>query len=168
MDKKNFDVWKRVTLGTCGSADELLNSVANLGFKIGYGKSDPTKVAVRNMTLSQTETRIDLFREPISAFGFCVDTPYDKVWEEVKVSGFKLVPDETVFQIARQHPNTPMDEWSLMAMEPIMLVDYNSSLFAFAMVHGPVNGKVIWADHCTSGGIPCCIRSHQHIVFTRN
>lgn len=113
-----FSIWKTIDIGTgLQNVDDFCQAIADIGGKVFkwakdiMGKSD--------FTVSQELTKLNLVKVSVADLDFPDGATLKKIYERAISIGLKLVPAEAGPQLRLQYTNQPIDEWLLMAMEPI-------------------------------------------------
>ncbi len=141
---REFKTWKKVTLGTHKSAEDISKALTDGGFRIGnYAAQILKKTAI-----AETETEIELVLVTVAELGFNKATRRDAIYDRAKELGLDLVPAEAGPQLRRQYTDQPMDEWMVMAMEPVPDSDGDLSVFSVARFGG---GQWL-STHCGGPG----------------
>jgi hypothetical protein len=122
---REFKTWKTVKIGTHKNVEELSKSLTGSGFRIGDWAAD----ILKKTTLAPAETEIELVLVTVADLGFTKATRRDAIYDRAKELGLDLVPAEVGPQLRLQYTDQPMDEWMVMAMEPIAYSDGNLSVF---------------------------------------
>jgi hypothetical protein len=113
--KPEFKTWKTIKLGTQKSVEDLSKALTNDGFQISDWAAD----SLKKTTLAGAETELELVLVSVGELGFKEGTRRDALYARAQELGLDLVPAEAGPQLRRQYTDQPMNEWMLMAMEPI-------------------------------------------------
>jgi hypothetical protein len=140
---REFATWKTVKLGTHKSVKDLSKALTSNGFRISDWAGD----ILKKTTLASAETEIELVLVTVSGLGFTKATRRDVIYDRARELGLDLVPAEVGPQLRLQYTDQPLNEWMVMAMEPIAYSD--GGLGVFRVVHNH-DGRWLSADY----GIP--------------
>ncbi len=133
-----FQIWKTIKLGTGPlTADEFCKVLAKSGFGISDWARDI--LGKPGFTVAAKEQEIDLVVVSVKELGFPDGARRDQIYERAKEYGLELCPPEVGPQLRLQHKDQPLDEWLLIAMEPIL--DSVGYLKVFEVGHG---GDGLW------------------------
>jgi hypothetical protein len=113
----------------------------------GFRISDWAGDILKKTTLASAETEIELVLVTVSGLGFTKATRRDVIYDRARELGLDLVPAEVGPQLRLQYTDQPLNEWMVMAMEPIAYSD--GGLGVFRVVHNH-DGRWLSADY----GIP--------------
>jgi hypothetical protein len=113
--KKEFPIWKIVSLGTQKSVEDLTKALTSNGFRI----SDWAAQILKKIPLATAETEIELVNVSVSDLGFERGATRAQICARAAEYGLGLVPAEVGPQLRLQYADQPFGEWLLMAMEPI-------------------------------------------------
>ena len=122
---RHFTPWRTLKLGTHRSTESLSKAHTDGGFRIG----DRAAQILKKTALAETETEIELVLVTVAELGFEKATRRDAIYDRAKELGLDLVPAEAGPQLRRQYANQPMNEWMVMAMEPVAASDGNPRVF---------------------------------------
>ena len=110
-----FTTWKTIMLGTHKTVKDLSQALTDGGFRIG----DYAAQILKKTPLAETEMEIELVLVSVADLGFTKATSRDAIYDRAKELGLDLVPAEVGPQLRLAYTNQPMNEWMVMAMEPI-------------------------------------------------
>ena len=113
-----FKTWKTIKLGTgFKTADDFHHAVKAAGNKISDWGNDI--LGQPAFTASTKHTTIDLVVMSNAQLGFEDGATVQETYDRAKTLGLKLCPAEVGPQLRMQYADQPMDEWLLIAMEPV-------------------------------------------------
>ncbi len=140
----NFPTWKTIKLGIHKSADEYCKAIKANGFKIGNWANDI--LGKPAFTVSFDEVEVELVKVTVGELGFKNGATRKEIYERAIELGLKLCPNEVGPALRLQYADQPLDEWLLVAMEPI--ADSDGDLSVFEVVRGS-DGS--WLRGCRGG-----------------
>ncbi len=123
----SFPAWKTIKLGIHKSADEYRKAIKANGFKIGDWANDILGKSA--FTVSSDEIEVELVRMTVAELGFKSGATRKNIYERALELGLKLCPNEVGPALRLQYKDQPMNEWLLIAMEPITDSDGGLSVF---------------------------------------
>lgn len=126
---REFKTWKTITVGTCKTVNELSNALRNNDCRISDWAGD----ILKKITLADAEAKIELVLVSVADLGFTKKTRRDAIYDRAKEFGLDLVPAEAGPQLRLQYTDQPLNEWMLMAMEPI--TDSVGDQYVFSVAH---------------------------------
>lgn len=126
--RPEFPTWKTIKLGTQKSVKDLTKALTDDGFRISDWAGD----ILKKITLADAETEIELVLVSVADLGFSKATRRDAIYDRAKEFGLDLVPTEVGPQLRLQYTDQPLNEWMVMAMEPIMDSDGDQHVFRVA------------------------------------
>jgi hypothetical protein len=126
---REFATWKTVKLGTHKSVKDLSKALTDGGFRIG----DYAAQIFKKTAIAEIETHIELVLVTVAELGFTKATRRDAIYDRAKELGLDLVPAEVGPQLRLQYTDQPLNEWMVMAMEPI--ADSDGRLRVFFVEH---------------------------------
>lgn len=112
---REFATWKTITIGTQKSVKDLTKALTGNGFRISDWAGD----ILKKITLADAETEIELVLASVAELGFTRATRRDAIYDRAKELGLDLVPAEAGPQLRLAYTDQPLNEWMVMAMEPI-------------------------------------------------
>lgn len=112
---REFATWKTITIGTQKSVKDLTKALTGNGFRISDWAGD----ILKKITLAAAETEIELVLVSVADLGFTKATRRDAIYDRAKELGLDLVPAEVGPQLRLAYTDQPLNEWMVMAMEPI-------------------------------------------------
>jgi hypothetical protein len=124
---REFATWKTIKIGTQKSVKDLTKALTGNGFRISDWAGD----ILKKITLADAETEIELVLVSVADLGFTKATRRDAIYDRAKELGLDLVPAEAGPQLRLQYTDQPMNEWMLMAMEPI--TDSDGAPYVFSV-----------------------------------
>lgn len=116
---REFPTWKTIKLDTHKTTKDLSKTLTSNGFRISDWAGD----ILKKTTLASAETEIELVLVTVSDLGFTKATRRDAIYDRAKELGLDLVPAEVGPQLRLQYNDQPLNEWMIMAMEPIASSD---------------------------------------------
>lgn len=128
-----FTVWKTIKLGVHKTPDAYRQSILAQKNKI-YTYADQI---LDKVTVSSTETEIDLAIVTVADLGFKRATRRDVIYKRIVEIGAQLCPNEVGPALQDQYFDQPSGEYNAIAMEP--LADSFGALRIFDVRH--VNGE---------------------------
>lgn len=126
-------VWKTIKLGVHKTPDAYRQSILaqkGKGNRI-YQYADQI---LNKVTVSPTETEIDLAVVTVADLGFKRATRYDAIKKRIIEIGAQLCPNEVGPALRDQYPDQPSGEYNAIAMEP--LTDSGGALDVFSVGRG--------------------------------
>ena len=129
---REFATWKTIKIGTQKSVKDLTKALTVNGFRISEWAGD----ILKKITLANAETEIELVLVSVADLGFTKATRRDAIYDRAKELGLDLVPAEAGPQLRLQYTDQPLNEWMVMAMEPIADSDGNLRVFDVARIGG--------------------------------
>jgi len=126
-----FSIWKTIKLGTgFKTVDDFRKALKANGHRIGdWGNDILGKPA---FTMADKETEIDLVVVSNADLGFKEGAYLKDTYKRALELGLVLCPNEVGPQLRLQYTDQPMNEWLLVAMEPIKVSD--GALLVFYVV----------------------------------
>ncbi len=140
---REFATWKTITIGTQKSVKDLTKALTGNGFRISNWAGD----ILKKITLAAAETELSLVLVSVADLGFTKATRRDAIYDRAKELGLDLVPAEVGPQLRLAYTDQPLNEWMVMAMEPISDSDGGLRVFGVGL---NVDGR--WLD--SYGGSP--------------
>jgi len=137
---REFKTWKTIKLGTQKSVKDLSKALTSNSFRISDWAAD----ILKKTTLAPAETEIELVLVTVADLGFTKATRRDAIYDRAKELGLDLVPAEVGPQLRLQYLDQSMDDWMVMAMEPIAGSDGNLDVFDVARSE---DGQWLGADY---------------------
>jgi len=131
ITKREFVVWKTITLGTHKDAKSLKKQVEKDGFRVSDWAADI--MGKPAFTLATGETSVDLVNVSVGELGFTKATPLRDIYARAIELGLQLCPAEVGPQLRRQYADQPNGEWLRVAMEAI--TDSGGDLDVFSVAH---------------------------------
>lgn len=123
-----FQVWKTIKLGTGPkTSNDFKKALKDAGMCIGDWASDILGKPAFKVT--DTEVEVDLVNMSVAELGFKGSATYKQICDKVIELGLELCPNEVGPQLRLQYTDQPMNEWVVVAMEPI--TDSRGSLSVF-------------------------------------
>jgi hypothetical protein len=109
-------VWKTIQLGTHAN-NKALRQAIDAGFRISDWASD----ILKKTEVATKPTEINLISATVAELGFPNGATREQIYDKATSVGFELCPAEVGPQLRLQYPadEQPMNEWLLVAMEPI-------------------------------------------------
>jgi len=123
--RKDFRIWKTVKLGGFRNTDEVRSALEEARMKIGDYAND----ILGKTPLESEESEVNLVVLSVAELGFPNGAEYGKICEAAKELGLELCPAEVGAQLRLQYADQPIDEWLIIAMEPIADSDGGLGLF---------------------------------------
>ncbi len=121
-----FKTWKTIELGRYRSGQGLLKALKNKFFNIETGDYR----VFDSIIVAKYPTKIELVLVTGTDLGFTEDAPLDAIYDRAKELGLDLVPAEVGPQLRLAYTDQPLNEWMVMAMEPIMVSDGDLDVFS--------------------------------------
>ena len=116
--EQSFAVRKTIKLGTgLKTADDFRKALKQSGCEISNWGNDILGEPM--FIVSKTETEIDLVSVSVAEIGFNDGATRKDIYERAISLGLELCPNEVGPQLRLQYKDQPIDEWLLIAMEPI-------------------------------------------------
>jgi len=112
------------------SCEDLSKVLISNGFRISGWAVD----VLKKVPLADTEAEIELVLATVAKLGFQKATRRGTIYSRARQLGLDLVPAEVGPQLRLAYTDQPMDEWILMAMEPV--ADSEGSLVVFSVDRG--------------------------------
>ncbi len=122
---REFATWKTIKIGTQKSVKDLTKALTGNGFRISDWAGD----ILKKITLAAAETEIELVLVSVADLGFTKATRRDVIYDRAKELGLDLVPAEVGPQLRLAYTDQPLNEWMVMAMEPITGSDGGLGVF---------------------------------------
>ena len=122
---REFTTWKTIKIGTQKFMNDLTNVLMANGFRI----SGEAGYILKKIALASTEREIELVLISVADLGFTKAICRDAIYHRAKELGLDLVPAEVGPQLRLTYIYQPLNEWMLIAMEPI--ADSDGSLRVF-------------------------------------
>lgn len=116
MTDLKIQTWKTVAIGLLGSTETAHQQLNDAGVRI----SDLAMELLARTTFETIETSIELVRISVRELGLEDRATTAEVYAAGHRLGLSLCPAEVALQLLLQKSDLPVDEWSLVAMEPIM------------------------------------------------
>lgn len=134
----NWSIWKTIKLGNgFKNADDFRKAIKDCGMMIGDWADNI--LGKPEFTVATRETEVDLVKVTVAELGFKDGARRDQIYEQAKKFGLELCPSEVGPQLRLQYKDQSMDEWVLIAMEPIRYS--GGGLNVFYVAH---DGNGIW------------------------
>lgn len=124
-----WSLWKTIQLGTHESVAALRQALIDADYKIGDWASD----ILNRITIASKPAKIELVCLTVAELGFPNRATRKQIYEKALSLGFELCPAEVGPQLRLQYTDQPLNEWLLVAMEPIS--DSDGSLRVFYVGH---------------------------------
>ncbi len=137
-----FPTWKTIKLGIHKTADEYRKAIKADGMKIGSWANDI--LGKPAFTVSSDEIEVELVRMTVAELGFKNGATRKDIYNKALELGLKLCPNEVGPALRLQYAGQPMNEWFLIAMEPI--ADSGGSLYVFGVGRSS-DGSWLYGDH---------------------
>ena len=116
--KPEFKTWRMIKLGTgLRTADDFRSAHKRADMKIGDYAND--MLGKSAFTASETEQQVELVVASVAELGFKKGARFDQICGRARELGLELCPNEVGPQLRLQYTDQPMNEWLLVAMEPI-------------------------------------------------
>ena len=111
------DIWKTIQVGTHSSIAELRQALVDAGCRI----SDWADSILAKVALATKQTSIDLVIVSVAELGFPNGATLKQIYKAALKKGYLLCPPEVGPQLRLQYAkdDQPLDEWLIIAMEPI-------------------------------------------------
>jgi len=138
-----FPAWKTIKLGTYRSVSDLLNALTAGGFQMSYFAEE----VVQKISLANAGVEIDLVRVTVAELGFEGPARHDAIYDRARESGLDLLPAEAGPQLRLQYTDEPENEWTVVAMEPV--IDSTDTISIFRVVR---HSSGLWLE--TTPGDP--------------
>ncbi|MFY9484461.1 MAG: hypothetical protein WAP74_02460 [Patescibacteria group bacterium] len=122
--------WRIIQLGTHKTVPELRQAILDGGNKIGPWGGD----ILDRITIAPKPINMKLFSATNAELGLPSGGFVKDTYRRIRTLGYKLCPDEVGPQLRRQWSDQPMDDFRLVAMEPI--ADSDGYLEVFSVEHG--------------------------------
>lgn len=121
-------IWKSVKLGTHADNKALRQAMLDAGFRISDWASD----ILKKTAVATEPDEANLVIVTVAELGFPSGATRDQIYDKAISMGFELCPAEVGPQLRLQYPadEQPMNEWLLVAMEPIKGSDGNLRVFS--------------------------------------
>lgn len=114
----NIQVWKTIKLGTgLKTADDFRGALKAGGYQINDSANE--MLGKPAFTVAAKETEIELVKVLAKELGFKKGASRQEIYQRAQELGLKLCPNEVGPQLRLQYKNQPLNEWLLVAMEPI-------------------------------------------------
>ena len=107
--------WMTIQLGTHKSNKDLRKELEKTGHRIGDCGGD----ILKKIDVATEPTEVDLIVLSNAELGFPDGCTVAETYEAAQKLGLELCPAEVGPQLRLQYTNQPMDEWLLVAMDPI-------------------------------------------------
>jgi hypothetical protein len=104
-----------VTLGTHRSVNKLKDDLIGKGFKI----SDWAQKFLPKIKLAKKKTTLELEVVTVAELGFPDGGKVKDIYAKAQELGYALPPAEAALQLRLQYTDQPLDEWLIVAHEPI-------------------------------------------------
>jgi hypothetical protein len=118
-------IWKTIKLGVHKTPDAYRQSITGKKNRI-YTYADQI---LDKVTISPTETEIDLAVVTVADLGFKRVTRRDVIYKRIVEIGAQLCPNEVGPALRDQYPDQPSGEYNAIAMEPLSASDGDLSVF---------------------------------------
>jgi hypothetical protein len=121
-------VWKTIQLGTHANNKALRQAVIEAGFRISDWADS---ILIKKTAVATEPTEANLVIVTAAELGFPDGATREKIYDKAISMGFELCPAEVGPQLRLQYPadEQPMNEWLLVAMEPIKASDGSLGVF---------------------------------------
>ena len=119
IERKHFDVWRIINLGTYKNFKRLCKAIRKDGFEINYTVNEIFKKNV--LKISDIGKEIRLANVSVADLGFKDGASYCDICSKAKEFGLTLCPNEIGLQLRLQYKFQPDNEWLYIAMEPISI-----------------------------------------------
>lgn len=123
-----FPTWRTIRIGTHRSADELRGAIIAAGNQISEWGGD----ILSKVCASRKAKDLELVMVTVAELGFENGATLREIYERAKTLGLDLCPAEAGPQLRLQYTDQPMNEWLLVAMEPITDSDGYLRVFSVA------------------------------------
>lgn len=128
-------VWKTITLGNgLSNAEEFRAALKTAGYRIGDYANDILGKEDFAQPIATTATSVDLIVVTVGDLGFKQGATREKIYAKAKRLGLELLPAEAGPQLRLQYSDQPMNEWNVIAMEPITDSDGSLGLFSVGRI----------------------------------
>jgi len=127
-NKKVFPIWRTVKLGLHKNADEYCRALHVADFYIGIFANN----ILGRITFSVAEREVDLIVRSVAELGFANGATFAQICDAAKKLGLSLCPAEVGPALREQYRDQPMNEWLVIAMEPITDSDSDLGVFDVA------------------------------------
>lgn len=131
--------WMTIQLGTHKSNKDLRKELEKTGHRIGDWGSD----ILKKTDVAPEPTEVDLIVLSNAELGFPNGCTVAQTYEAAQKLGLELCPAEVGPQLRLQYKDQPMNEWVLVAMDPI--TDSYGYLFVFNVVRD-VDGSWLYGS----------------------
>ena len=128
LDNVGFFIWKTIKLGIHRSADEYRKSLKSNGFKIDDWADD----ILGKSSFATDEIEIELVKVSAAELGFKNGASRKDIYDRALKLGLSSCPNEIGPALRLQYTDQPMNEWLLVAMEPIPDSDGDLVVFVSA------------------------------------
>jgi len=126
-----FLTWKTVKLGTgLKSADDFREALRQAGCQISDRGNDILGQPAFAASLAKEETDLDLVLVSVADLGFKNGATRDQIYAQARELGLETVPPEVGPQLRLQYKDQPLNEWILVAMEPVADSDGRLRVFS--------------------------------------
>jgi hypothetical protein len=111
-------VWKTITLGTCiKDADGFRRAMNDSGMRVSDWANDI--LGKLEFMVASEPAELNLAVVNVAELGIKDAAKLQDIYAAAKRHCLELCPNEVGPQLRLQHPNQPMGEWLIIAMEPI-------------------------------------------------
>lgn len=117
--------WMTVTIGTHKSNKDLRKELEKSGHRIGDWGTD----ILKKTDVAAEPAEVDLIVLSNAELGFPNGCTVAQTYEAAQKLGLELCPAEVGPQLRLQYKDQPMNEWLLVAMDPITGSDGNLNVF---------------------------------------
>lgn len=126
---RNWSIWKTIKLGTgIKDANGFRKAIKNAEMRIGNWADDI--LGKPEFTVVAGETEVDLVKVTVAELGFKDGARRDQIYDRAQELGLELCPREVGPQLRLQYKDQPLNEWILVAMEPIRGSDGDLGVFS--------------------------------------
>lgn len=131
VSSDKFKTWMTLSLGTGPkTADDFRRALKKGGHHISdWANNILGKPA---FIVAKKKTEVELIRVTVADLGFESGATRQDIYERAMKLGFALCPAEVGPQLRLQYKDQPMNEWLLVAMEPITDSDGSLNVFNVA------------------------------------
>jgi len=125
-----WKTWKTIKLGTdLKTADDFRQAIERSGYNIGYWANEMLDKLAFEAVIKETE--LELIKVSLKELGFPQGATLSKIYQRAQELGLELCPAKVGPQLRLQYQFQPNEDWLIIAMEPIAVLD--GSLHVFDM-----------------------------------